>query len=379
MLRDIVVDVLEKGGKGSGFFAPRHQGRIGQIGGSTSENVAAQSSGRRIYTELLTIDNDKLNDPKEVARANRWTKKHINILLRSGKQNVTVKKINGNNKTIFTIEYDMPVVQVDPKPDESVSENVDLYTPVSVKKKITVPSTAKTEAGKKIYTNAREIIDAIDSIHKMPSNAPVVNVHVYGLRSGFGEYRYGTDVSTIRVSSKRTENNEAEETITHEMGHWLDHALGKRFTKYKQSLFTDVAYKPDSNADPAIKDAIDDWVNAVMNSQAVNELAQTKHKKTLTKLIRTKNADGSLTVESKSINVDRKIVRYFLSTAELFARSYSQYIGTKTGRKGIMDAINKVKQGSDQTFYPQHWTDDDFKPIYHAMENILKTAGLLNE
>ena len=61
---------------------------------------------------------------------------------------------------------------------------------------------------------------------------------------------------------------------------------------------------------------------------------------------------------------------------ELWARSYAQYIATKSGSAALMRELNEVRNGTNDYRFAQ-WDDADFKPISAAMDVLFKGLGWL--
>jgi hypothetical protein len=138
----------------------------------------------------------------------------------------------------------------------------------------------------------------------------------------------------IWVSAEATS---PEYTSVHEIGHSLD-----------CRMFGDgTTYGTDSQAPE-----LDNWRKAVYNSDAYNALK------------------NSLQVGSKT----QERVDYLLSERELFARSYAQYIGEKSGNKAILHEIEQRR--SEPLYGSQHW-GKDFAPIRSAFDELFKSLRLL--
>ena len=73
-----------------------------------------------------------------------------------------------------------------------------------------------------------------------------------------------------------------------------------------------------------------------------------------------------------TLYVDRKHVNYLLNTEELFARSFAQYIATRSGDK-IM--LSQAKSYSNTLYGARQWDDDDFKPIAAEFDAYFKSIG----
>ena len=89
----------------------------------------------------------------------------------------------------------------------------------------------------------------------------------------------------------------------------------------------------------------------------------------------------------------RKHLRYLLQMNEILARSYAQYIVTKTKQKAalhILEGRAKIDKKYGVKFsaksavmtsieLPMQWTREDFEPITKAWDNYFRSVGWLNE
>lgn len=160
------------------------------------------------------------------------------------------------------------------------------------------------------------------------------------------------------------------ETITHEVGHWIDNQgiyEGRPFPKttfdYKKKLATDYS----KNLAPG--GILNEWYEALTNSKAYKEYKSLRVKAQ-------QQTPVSITEHGikKDVYLDADYMEYAMRDREMFARSYMQYIATKTQNKEMLDAIAAVR-GKDEIFQSHQWDDDDFKPIADAFDNLFKKLG----
>jgi len=84
------------------------------------------------------------------------------------------------------------------------------------------------------------------------------------------------------------------------------------------------------------------------------------------------DADGSTVF----FRVDSTYVGFLMRAPELWARSYAQYVATRSG-----DAILKAQLAvacerlPGMPYYPEQWDDDDFAPIAEAIDELFRGKG----
>lgn len=66
--------------------------------------------------------------------------------------------------------------------------------------------------------------------------------------------------------------------------------------------------------------------------------------------------------------ISSRFQRYLLSSHELFARAFSQYMAIETGMKSMKDGLDEIRE---KAVYYQ-WADKHFKPIRQAMKKYLE-------
>lgn len=132
-----------------------------------------------------------------------------------------------------------------------------------------------------------------------------------------------------------------EFTAVHELGHFLDvSGLGMRNWIPGSTLGTELS----------------GWKQAIENSSAYQQLTQ--------KLAgMPKRSPGA------------KHLEYLLNSEELFARSYAQYVASKSGDRVLLDQLEKLRTSQYGIGYASQWADDDFAPIAKEFDNLFKRKG----
>jgi hypothetical protein len=59
---------------------------------------------------------------------------------------------------------------------------------------------------------------------------------------------------------------------------------------------------------------------------------------------------------------------------ELWARSYSQYIATRSGDPDLLKGID-MQRDPGRLYKDFHWSDEDFAPIAAAIDAMFKKLG----
>jgi hypothetical protein len=177
-----------------------------------------------------------------------------------------------------------------------------------------------------------EVINALkimDGIHKIDS-VPMISIKSSVSKTSAGSYTsMGNNPVNISISSASTH---PELTLFHEIGHFLDHqAFGVvgEWSSKSSSLFAD-------------------WRRAVDDSQATKNIV----------------AMGSV-----------KHASYYLSRDEQWARSYAQYIATKSGDASLIDKLGKITSSSNAIYRNSQWEADDFLSILTAIDELFKKIG----
>ena len=137
----------------------------------------------------------------------------------------------------------------------------------------------------------------------------------------------------------------AELTLTHEIGHFLDHALGN-FSVY-------LSCEPDS-----------------MFSGVRQALESTR---AITQMRVALQQDSALTL------MEHYQLQYWLDEREQWARAYAQYIAVKSGDAQLLQDLetsrNLGAQHKPDVFRCIQWDADDFAPVAVAVERMFQELG----
>jgi hypothetical protein len=177
-------------------------------------------------------------------------------------------------------------------------------------------------------------VDAIATVHSVPAAARTIQVkpmkrgRASSIKGVYARHRGGGSHIEVRPGTNRL-------TVTHELGHMLDHRVfGQGF-----DMGTDV--NPDMN----------EWLNAARNSHAYRDL----------------DTDPDIGPRTRS---------YLTSPVELFARSYAQWVATRSQDRAMMTRVREILADRAPYHRRSQWEEADFEPIAKALDKLFADAGL---
>lgn len=206
----------------------------------------------------------------------------------------------------------------------------------------------------------QRVVTAIDRVHDdgvLPS-LPIVRVK--GKPSDrYGSYAYrGDDQIPIEIKMYERPGNDPSEhreaTLVHEIGHFIDH-----------QAFTPGSFGSENSPE------FENWRKAVDSTAAIKKLRDMK--KYPKKYVETK---GQETGHPYTISPSPEFVKYGATYREIWARSYAQYIGSKSGDPVIREQNAKI--ANEGGFYDyRQWQDDDFEIVEQAIDELFRGKGWL--
>ena len=191
----------------------------------------------------------------------------------------------------------------------------------------------------KLKPDMDRALAAIDKVH---GDGPLPKIPVQWTRGErtVASYNYmiGGKAKHITVSTK---GRRPALDFVHEVGHFLDH---KGLPSVPGRFAT-------GTGDPDTVRMMAGWKNAVENSKAAQEL---------------KALYGAA-------GTDFQYVRYLAGYDEMWARSYAQYVATKSGDEVLLGQLNHYRKVEEYgPTYPIQWSDEDFRPIMEAMDELFR-------
>lgn len=204
---------------------------------------------------------------------------------------------------------------------------------------------SKAFKGKPFPAVQERVMTIIDSVHG-DGNLPVIPIlRIPASNRNLGTY-YASNKPKIEI---RSDNKHKHLTYVHEIGHFLDH---KGIPSRHMS----------STHDPLF----DEWKKAVASSRAVNSLLDL--------------VDGPDYVANYPIPKSY-VANYLLTTEELWARSYAQYIATRSGDTVLISQVKKIMDAEKRSPIPlmKQWDEDDFESIADAIDKMFIQLGWIKQ
>jgi hypothetical protein len=187
----------------------------------------------------------------------------------------------------------------------------------------------------KVSPTLKKVLGMIDAVHDDGKLDPIDFFDNYRGRA-YGVFRRLRGGS-CDIVVRRSGETHHELTLLHEIGHWLDaKALpGPGFSSDTHDLAGGL---------------LSGWWNAVQDSQAYQQLKMRGHSKHRS---------------------------YLIQRLEIWARSYAQYIATRTKDPVALAQLNDIIGGKTAQWIEAHWTETDFKPIAAELDKIMEKLGWL--
>lgn len=235
-------------------------------------------------------------------------------------------------------------------PEKSIDKRTPNGTPVS--------ASLQNKTKGKTRESVDEAMAAIDSVHG-DGNLRSIPVNQSAGTKTTGKFIYDPYTGESLEIKISTKSDTPMLDFTHEVGHFIQQeALGGQ------------------SRNDAVKAASKELTDAFTTSSAVKKLYAMYSDPITTEI----KFDGF----TEKWRPESSYVRYLLRTDEVFARSYSQYIATKSGNKNMVSELRKYQSNFNRVYnnqigdgggYPFLWTDEDFAPIATAYDNLFAAAG----
>lgn len=211
---------------------------------------------------------------------------------------------------------------------------------------------------------ARHTFDQIDKVHRIPDGLAPVPIKNSSSTSYFGQYSYTRGrlgrPDAIRI---RTKGDHISGTTAHEFGHYIDHQgnLVGQLEKMAERSPGDWAgvfgSSPVGRQDPLMQAFFD----AVEDTPTWKALAE----------------------EAAGPRARLNGASYYVQRNEVWARSYHQWIATRSGDRRMLDEIQAIRirraDPNRRITGLSQWEDDEFGPVADALDAIFRAKGLLVE
>jgi len=241
-----------------------------------------------------------------------------------------------------------PAFQEEPQmvpPDEEFPETSPAKEKVSSRIDINKISGTKLRV-----SETEKALRTIDKVHGMPMMEKTKLVfesmenHLGVYNAALGRIGINADIFTWDL----------KETVIHEVGHMIDNRV------FGYGLLLGSADLSEMKI----------WRKAIEKSDSF------KHWKHLNRAGQFNVPTPSGKMRSVSVSFDY-LKEDILKQEELWARSYVQYVATKTKNKALLEKILYEFEDDIYGYRAGYWSEEDFKPIYRAIENLLREKGLI--
>jgi hypothetical protein len=224
---------------------------------------------------------------------------------------------------------------------------------------------ALTDKSKAIVRRAFDVIDSVHGDGKLPiipTGAVNPRQARMGTQAGYVHLRGGQPYSL--VFGNNILKHAPHIGVFHETGHFLDHAG------------FDGDYSAFESESPGI---LDGWRQSVKTSKAIQTMADWRR--------------GT----GRPMGASDQMLDYMLSAKETWARSYAQWVATRSGNAAALKELANMQEagtigsvpGSTRFNskmlgqkadpgswdYPWQWSDEDFEPIGKAIDELMEKIG----
>jgi hypothetical protein len=203
--------------------------------------------------------------------------------------------------------------------------------------------TVHIEAGA-LRAEVQRALTSIEAVHGITGSPTPVPIRPFSappeLAGGYRRFRDGTPID-ILVNRAATD---VSFTVLHELGHYLD----------------------DQAIEPAGEFAsgaghVPEWSAVVEASDAVLRLRELERQAPVTFEV----------TSGFAVILDADDFAYMLEPEELFARSYAQYIASRSGDPVTLSELH----AGQEVVYPEQWSDADFESIAAEFDELLERLG----
>jgi hypothetical protein len=252
----------------------------------------------------------------------------------------------------------------------------------------------------KNYAPVAHALDAIDRVIRLPEvKGEKIQIVHRGTRSKFSggfnilnrsvelydvRHREGVIGGETRVA-RFSESVGASDTVVHEIGHAIDGlVLGEPAGVQDKldEIFAAQEHFPSAilaglraaigNENPTgVQQAIGDWAAEIFDSAPVKRLEALK------------SGDDLVPVYSERfgteipMQVDKRYLTYLTTIEELWARSFGQYVATRSQDPVLLHYLTSHRAATDEApiGYPHFWTQEEFAPIAATLDNLFGQLG----
>jgi len=207
----------------------------------------------------------------------------------------------------------------------------------------------------KVDRAVRDVTKTIDDIHGDGNLTKIPIKNSYGKRAQGAFWREQFNNRPIRIDISPNSDH-VKLNVAHEIGHLLDYNGIPRGAIHG------------SNRSFMLDPQFSGWFKAVKESEAIKSIEALKGK-THGEYLK----PGA--EQTTRWTLDRKHINYLLSENEMWARSYAQYIATKSGDSEMATELDKQRASAYGQVYNSQWTDKDFEPIGKEIDKLFQGLG----
>ena len=239
-----------------------------------------------------------------------------------------------------------PVVQAEPAPAVIAPAPTPINIPLQPARNSQLKhpkNLVKYGARSKNASAVSDAMEAINNIHSVPDSMEQLDIQSTSSPTKLGAYVYSGRTNKPFKFRLSTKGDNPRMTMVHEMGHYLDH----------HGIGTKGAFDSESG------DRTSRVIQAIKQSKSYSKLAERR----------------AVFAAQNNTNLV-KHVDYLMGNDELFARSYAQFIASKsTGRK----IKGELKNLQEDNFLGTQWDDEDFQSINVEMGKLFSDLGWSNQ
>jgi len=231
---------------------------------------------------------------------------------------------------------------------------------------------------------------AFAAIEKVHGVNPLKNLRVFRSKSKRRRgsyYTYWTPMGIVpeKMGIRLGEKDDASRalTTTHETGHFLDHTMFGSVLYFTSEDMIDRA--ADTGKTDAILDLISDnhdearayqkWWKAITRTQEYFRMET--YQSGMMYIDDDGNFRKGTEIGAAHYRYTPELLHSWRQPGEYFARSYSQYIATRSGDDWMQNEIESELQMSRRGGAPTQWEEESFEPIAKAFDELFDSVGLL--
>ncbi|WP_152486474.1 VG15 protein [Nocardiopsis lucentensis] len=212
------------------------------------------------------------------------------------------------------------------------------------------------------------VVGIIADLHALPDPIPpipLVNEDRPNRHGAYIRFEDGTPYQ-FRISAN---SPTPHLTTAHELGHVLDHLV--------------LGTNPRLDASTTeVEGILREWRGTVMSTALYRLLDSLDPAERGAIIGQVVSLDGT----SRMVRATSDEISYLLSPAELFARSYAQWVTLRSGDDTLIEELEYVqdltigREGEQVAGYaqiPQQWDDEDFEPLEGVFDRLFDRMGLL--